>query len=256
MLVRISVQDMSHQVLWEGVAQHKWTDAQLQAVEVRLASINRVTDAGMALRGERAFGMLALDQMYRPGSAGFPKGGGGEFPEFKFLPSGWVSQNKLNIARMYDRFIFGAFDPGKQRVDIKLARQYEREVEATLSKSGPYTIMARMLFPAVLKAGLRVANTQSAVDLARVACALERHRLAEGNYPADLAVLAPRFVPKLPVDLDGQPLRYRLESNGKFILYSIGGDLVDDNGRIGRADGKFTTEEGDWVWKYPEAAKR
>ncbi len=251
LLVRLAVMETGLQAVWEGLAQHKWTDAQLHVIEGRLAGIDPVADALIVLRGERAFGMLALDQMYRPDSAGFPKRGDGEFPEFKFLPSGWVSQNKLSIARMYERFTFGAFDSAKQRVDIKLARQYEREVEATLGKFGPYTLMARMLFPAISKAGIKVASTQTALHLARVACALERHRLADGKYPADLSALAPRFLPKLPADLDEQPLRYRLEANGQFILYSIGSDLVDDNGRIGKSSPRVTVDEGDWVWKYP-----
>jgi hypothetical protein len=253
LLVRIAVQDMSHQVIWEGLAQQKWTDAQLQTIEERLAGINLVAEALAALRGERAFGMLAMDQLHRPGTTGFPKGDRDATvtPSFSYLPSGWVSQNKLTTARMYDRFIFGAFDHAKQRVDIKLARQYEREVDTTLGSGGPYTMMAKLLFPAISKAGLKVANAQTAIHLARVAVALERHRLAEGKYPADLTVLSPRFLPKLPVDLDEQPLRYQLESNGQFVLYSIGSDLVDDKGRIGKPDGKFSNDEGDWVWKYP-----
>ena len=251
LLVRIAVQDISHQVIWEGLSQRKWTDAQLQTIEERLAGINLVAEALSALRGERAFGMLALDQMHLRSANGLPRPGDIGIPSLPLLPSGWVSQNKLTIARMYDRFIFGAFDPAKQRVDIKLARQYEREVEATLGKFGPYTLMARMLFPAISKAGIKVASTQTALHLARVACALERHRLADGKYPADLSALVPRFLPKLPVDLDEQPLRYQLEANGQFTLYSIGSDLVDDQGRIGKSSPRVTVDEGDWVWKYP-----
>lgn len=256
LLVRIAIVETSQQVVWEGLAARRWSDAQLKTIESRLADLNVVAEALDTLRGERAFNMLALDQMHRPETAGLPKGGTSEFPHFRTMPSGWVSQNKLNIARMYERYIFGAFDPSQRRVDIALIHQYEREVESTLSKAGPYTMMARMLFPAIGKSGLKAASAQSAIDLARVACALERHRLAEGKYPADLSALSPRFLAKLPVDLDDQPLRYQLQPDGTFILYSIGSDLVDDQGRVGKANGKFTTDEGDWAWKYPEAVNR
>ena len=134
--------------------------------------------------------------------------------------------------------------------------QYEREAGQTLSQSHPYTTMAARLFPAIHLASLKVSNGQIALNLARVGCALERHRLAHGSYPAALNALVPAYLEAIPLDLDRQPLRYRLQPNGSFILYSIGIDLQDDHGRIGKPNGTFTTEEGDWVWKYPEAADR
>ncbi len=251
LLVRIAMSEMSLQVVWEGVATRRWTEPHLRTIEARLAGINFVADAMDTLRGERAFNLLALDQMHRPHSGGFPAGGDSEFPLFKTMPSGWVSQNKLSIARMYEQFVFGAFDTSRRTVNIALIRQYENEVDAALSKTGPYTIMARLLFPAIGKSGLKVASAQMAVRLARVGCALERFRITEGGHPAELSALVPRFLPELPVDLDDQPLRYQLQSDGSFVLYSVGVDLRDDGGRIGKPGGAFTTDEGDWVWKYP-----
>lgn len=256
LLVRIAMIESSLQAVWEGLAARRWSAAQLQVIESRLAKINIVADALDTLHGERAFNLMALDQMHRPEAAGFPKGGTSEFPHFRSLPSGWVSQTKLNVARMYERYIFGAFDPDQQWVDIALIHQYEREVESALSKTGPYTMMARMLYPAIGKSGLKVANAQMALNLARVAVALERHRLAHGSHPAALNALVPAYLDTIPLDLDRQPLRYQLQPDGSFVLYSIGVDLKDDNGRIGKPDGKFSTEEGDWVWKYPEAVNR
>ena len=47
----------------------------------------------------------------------------------------------------------------------------------------------------------KFARIQADVDLARVACALERYRLAHGSYPETLDALAPQFIEKLPHDL-------------------------------------------------------
>jgi hypothetical protein len=45
------------------------------------------------------------------------------------------------------------------------------------------------------------------VDQARIACALERYRLANGKYPAALADLIPRFLDKIPADvITGKPM--------------------------------------------------
>ena len=43
-----------------------------------------------------------------------------------------------------------------------------------------------------------------------LACALERYRLANGQFPETLDALVPKFVAKLPTDvITGTPLKYR-----------------------------------------------
>jgi hypothetical protein len=71
--------------------------------------------------------------------------------------------------------------------------------------------------------------------------AVERFRLATGQFPRHLQQLAPAFLPQIPTDpFDGAPLRYRLLDNG-YVVYSIGADLKDDNGaeRSGRASSRY-----------------
>ena len=102
-----------------------------------------------------------------------------------------------------------------------------------------YKTLARMSFPAVGKAVTKFALIQSQVDLARTACALERFRLAHGNYPERLAELVPTYLDKVPLDIvNGEPLHYRRTDNGKFVLYSIGLDGKDDGGDLKK----------DWAW--------
>ena len=72
------------------------------------------------------------------------------------------------------------------------------------------------------------------MDLARVAIALERYRLAHGEYPESLDALAPQFIAKLPHDIiNGQPLHYRRTADGQFVLYSVGWNETDDGGEVG-----------------------
>jgi hypothetical protein len=65
------------------------------------------------------------------------------------------------------------------------------------------------------------------LDLLEAALALEAHRRAEGAYPAALSGLA-EAVP--PDRFTGGALRYRRTEAG-FALYSVGKNLVDENGR-------------------------
>lgn len=68
-------------------------------------------------------------------------------------------------------------------------------------------------------------------------CALERYRDARGEYPLTLADLVPEYLPELPADpWSGRPFGYRRLERGtlevpRFLLYSIGGDFSDDNGK-------------------------
>jgi hypothetical protein len=90
--------------------------------------------------------------------------------------------------------------------------------------------------------------------------AIKRYQLKHGQTPADLNALVPDFLPGLPLDLmDGQPLRYRLEENGRFKLYSVGADGHDDGGA--GAPGFVDTHVGypqPWTGKdlvWPQAMK-
>jgi hypothetical protein len=94
------------------------------------------------------------------------------------------------------------------------------------------------------------------------ATALKRYELRQGQPPQSLASLVPEFLAKLPHDfMDGQPLRYRLNGDGSFALYSVGEDGQDDGGDPSPAvsDKKQQTESPwagrDWVWPRAAGAK-
>jgi hypothetical protein len=98
-------------------------------------------------------------------------------------------------------------------------------------------------------------RAQTEANIVTTAIALERYRLAHHTYPGALAKLVPEFVWVVPVDcMDGHDLRYRLNPDGTYLLYSVGEDGVDNGGdptpEKGKAPGFFNGK--DWVW--PRAA--
>ena len=113
-----------------------------------------------------------------------------------------------------------------------------------------HRLFAGLLLPALAHAPEKVAFVQTAVDTATVACALERYRRARGRFPDALQELSPEFIRKLPTDIiNAQPLRYRLDSDGNYVLYSVGWNQTDDGGRPYRKKGGETDpRQGDWVW--------
>jgi hypothetical protein len=107
-----------------------------------------------------------------------------------------------------------------------------------------------MLLPFLDGVPIKAAAAQTATDQAAVACALERYRLANGQFPENLQALVPQFIAHLPNDvITGEPFKYRRAGDGRFVLYSVGWNEKDDGGVPGKT--MFDETEGDWVWEYP-----
>ena len=249
-LVQLSIVQISTQPVWEGLARHRWTDAQLQELQKTLASLDLLEDYGVAMRGERACNNEGMAQI-RSGRVSddkvVPK------PLRILIPTGLLYQNQLAIDRLYQEFTLPAVDAAQHRVHPEKCGT--NIVESVLKKRTPYNMFAWMLFPAYGNAAERFARTQTSVDLATVACALERYRLANNKYPETLDDLTPKFITKLPPDvINGQPLKYRLDESGQPVIYSVGWNQKDDGGLVVLTKGSTPSvdpNKGDWVWQYP-----
>ena len=121
---------------------------------------------------------------------------------------------------------------------------FKKQVDASSSHWSPYTFMASFGIPNYDKACQTTARNQTMINQALIVCALERFRLAHGQYPETLDALAPQFIAAIPHDvIGGQPLHYRRAADGTFLLYSVGWNGLDDGGTPGKS-----ITEGDWVW--------
>jgi hypothetical protein len=113
--------------------------------------------------------------------------------------------------------------------------------------SYPYAVFSKAWF-----------NTMKNLTLHQMVIAavtLKRYELRHAQLPQSLAALAPEFLTEEPHDfMDGQPLRYRLNSDGSFILYSVGEDGRDDGGNPLPAVSDKNQQNPspwagrDWVW--------
>ena len=104
------------------------------------------------------------------------------------------------------------------------------------------------------------AQAETAKEIVIAAIALERFHLREKKYPADLKKLQPDFLEQLPIDrMDGNPLRYHPTGGGKFQLYSVGDNRIDERGdaRWSRVDHSVLADQPgvfdgrDWAWPLP-----
>jgi hypothetical protein len=88
-----------------------------------------------------------------------------------------------------------------------------------------------LTLPAYEKAVTRGAKVEVNRRLAVTATALHRYQLRHGHWPRQLAMLSPDFLRHVPRDcMDGQPLKYRVNKDGTFTLYSVGVDGIDQGG--------------------------
>jgi len=270
-LVRIACRELAIHTIWEGLAQRAWSEAQLQELQTRLDERDFVKALVHNLKAEHAAGIMTPDLIRKFGInyvMGLSESLDAQYalnrPLTKLfgnlVPSGWLYQEKFNYSRLFymqqqpllDEA--GAVKPRISPAEVKAAAW---KMEQELAYKFPFaaaalnhTVFARLLLPALGNISMRAATGQTSTDHAVLACALERYRLANGNFPEKLDVLVPQFIAQLPNDLvTGEPYKYRRTDDGQFILYSVGWDEKDDGGTA--RERLYNQKEGDWIWEYP-----
>ncbi|MGH7940544.1 MAG: hypothetical protein ACREFR_05685 [Limisphaerales bacterium] len=181
----------------------------------------------------------------------------GDELEFHLAPEGWFYQADRLMARQYENWN-SAVEDGQAIFSPAKVSEAAKAMKTLDIGNGPAHLVIHVLTqnyaPNLSRFAEKMAFGQESVELARVAIALERYHLALGHYPDSLEALSPRYIPKLPPDIvNGQPLRYRLKSDGWFVLYSVGWNERDDGGvPFKTSSTQIDMARGDWVWCYPE----
>ena len=259
-LVRLAMVQVTLQPVYEGLAEHQWSDAQLVALEVELTKLDLLADYKLSMRGEMGCHDGAIGFMVRNRREIFnlvDSNNNNTPPPFLglLIPSGWFYQNQFRCDRIIVEQYIPLADMNMKTISPAAVRHADEVLRAETKKTTPFNIFEKMLMPAIGPAVKKFAHGQTSVNLARTAIALERYRLAHGEFPEALDALAPQFIAKVPHDvIGGQPLKYRRTNDRQFVLYSIGWNEKDDGGVTGHRNGGTAPnfESGDWVWRYPQ----
>jgi ABC-type Na+ efflux pump permease subunit len=233
----------SLQPIWEGMVEHRWSEAQLAAFQSELARFNLLADHTNAIRRV----VLAHIETWRavpdaktPVSS-VPQGGGGYVSqrEWAWQPRVWWYDNCIQL--------YEAGRNAVDRVDVAAGRMTTDYNWRDLSGL-PLDGVASQLFQQGSWWGnslTLVSFAQTAVNQAITACALERYRLAHGDYPETLDPLLRTFLDRIPPDITrGRPLIYERNDKDSYTLRGAGA-----NGIIDQA--KATSD--DWLWSFPSA---
>lgn len=271
-MIDIAITGLYVDVIAQGFRLQAWREPELIALKEQLQQINLPPVAANSFRCERAAIFHTIEITTAQDRAGFwsPNYGNTSFwkritnPTYLFFaigPRGWLYRNMALVAPL-EQIGIESYNPTIDVIRPSMSDKAVAEAKRMVSSHSPYSLLAAIAVPSYSKAMQTTARNQTKVNLALIACAVERYRLANGQYPETLDALVPQFADILPHDvIGGQPLHYwRTDdspsqssgaASGKYVLYSIGWNEKDDGGQIVRKkDGSVDTysNEGDWVW--------
>ena len=277
-MLRNILLDQLGSVVRDGLAEGRWADAELRAMEKDLAGINLLDEFQSAISTDRGFCNQVLQQIADSGarergntvvslfelSLSKPSGAFEKFISrilWGLYPEGWVFQNMVKASEYCDQ-ISEPYRSGTKMNPVTFIPQRtlgQDWLKSIGANSGPkqlyYSFLGSLLVSDIVEKGCLATHTM--LQQARLACAMERFRQAKGAFPAELGALVPDYLPAMPVDVcDGNPLRYRRNGDGSYDLWSIGWDRKDDGGKPlepdpHRGSGGFMFQP-DWVWHMPK----
>ncbi len=246
-MMNLTIAGMYVNVVADGLRLGVWQAPQLVVLQKQLQEINLPPLIAEALQCER---VDCLQKMTLPADDLGKLLSGGEMtnlwqvfrcPTFitaKLAPQGWRCQNMILTAQLRQNWI-DVFDSRRSLVMPSRCDAADLEMQNAFRAWSPRTCLAAALTVDPKLTWVRTAHAQNMIREAFVACALQRHKIAQGQVPERLDELVPHFIKRLPQDvLTGEQFSYRRVDNTRFLLYSPGWDLVDEGG----------VPERDWAW--------
>ena len=176
----------------------------------------------------------------------------------------WSYQNELHGLRSFQVVIDAtrvaetnkSFQAAQSFTNTKLTQLDQKQY----SIAGLRGVFSANALNAALRRAVRIEIAQNVVV---TAIALKRYELRHHQFPATLNQLTPDLLQTVPIDcMDGEPVRYRPNADGTFLLYSTGANGVDDGGdpslqkNIQSSIFYWQNDHAlDWVWPQPATAE-
>jgi hypothetical protein len=268
--VRAQMLTETIQPIWEGLNGHEWSTLQLDRLKKDLQGFDFVSDYKFNTRGERAHNLREIESIRHvrrlaPYLIHAEIGADGQ-PELSYsnevlktarsiiyhsIPDSVFYQNEINLANIYQNWILPIVDPQKQTISPDAENAAAIEIRKEYGHFSSDKIFIRYFLPGVPNVTIHEAFAQDAVNMARIACALEQYRIESKNYPTKLDSLVPRFLNAVPHDvIDGHPFKYYPTNEDRFILYSVGWNKTNEGGRAALYSYRDNNDiwDGDWIW--------
>lgn len=264
-LVRMALGAISRNYTWQALQYHGWNDSHLARLQAAWEAVSFLQPLTRGLEGERVFSGVAYQLMRQSNEdtvaflfwaedmemadfanldadAPWPVPKSGHFLRNEVYCRVWRFCWLDQCEAHYLESLQGLLVAARAAASHRSQQQLQSDVSALLNSTRPASAYDRARFrdetsintlaPSITRA-LRMETERS---LVLTAIALHRFAVKNRGFPESLTQLVPDF---LPVDyMDGQPVRYRLNADKSFLLYSVGEDGKDDGGDISFTDGK------------------
>jgi len=231
----------SLQPLWEGLAEHRWSEPQLAAIQKELAGFNLLSDHTNAVerivRAHIDVWRRIPDARSRQVAA-LPSGGwAARTPGQHLQPKAWWFDTCIQL--------YSAGQTAIGRVDVggvRVRPNWNSDLSGLPLDGNSIQLLQQGYWWTADPTS--IAFAQTAVNQAVIACALERFYLANRVYPESPEVLMREYLDTIPRDaITGRPMVYQRTDEGRYILRGVGPNETNDE--------KSKTPSDDWLWAYP-----
>ncbi|HOB32775.1 MAG TPA: hypothetical protein PKH32_07850 [Verrucomicrobiota bacterium] len=284
-LVRMACAAIGFNATWEILQAPVVDDSALAALQSNIERVDFIDAAEWSLIGERTFISMnaanlrgsnsPFSSMSLAAAMGAGAGGGNWYEELWDITRLRAKETLWKVAYSYTDelralqgcavLINGVRSVRTNAPFVLVRDEIERELEALGLSAGelfdvlsdnPADIDPRSFISSSISSLNRTINRLMAVEAQRrlviTAIALKRYQQKHGQYPPELSALVPDFLKEVPADpADGDPLRYRVEPDGGYTLYSVGENGTDEGGDPSPEPPSNSTawQRGrDWVW--------
>ena len=290
-LVGIAMAAIAYGPTWEALQADGWTDAQLATLQTQWESLELAAAMEKSIEMERAMGEELFDRLRRSsderkqfldlasmgGTSGPPQRAAPraleDLPKFALA----LGRRTIDSVSSFGREIlwrwFWSYDD--ERRCLQEAQLTMNELRQATQKhafgQGPIdgkerwfdrqqTPTEKYFVSASREEGwkrciLKVRRMETQRELLLTAIALKRYGLRYQKTAPNLNALVPEFLARPPADwMDGKPLRYRVNHDGSFALYSVNEDGKDDGGDATPTRDSPThnfADGRDMVWPLP-----
>ena len=280
-LVRRAIAAIARAATWEALQADGWTDGDLARIQQAWQAEDFMAGMARSLEVRRAFGETAFahfsrsneDAAYALFLADFLSRlsrDDGAYPPNSWRATymkqiycwvwrlAWLHQDQRRYLEHMQRLL-----EATRAAAVKKSRADVQSVVAWLSeKSSNKNFYDELRYPdpesvVIVSRGVKHAmRAETERSLTMCAVALKRYQLRYGKPPASLDALVPEFLSSVPVDyMDGKPMKYHLNADGSFVLYSVGADGHDDGGDPSLPPDMYSYRSiwdgRDAVWPWP-----
>lgn len=265
-MVRVAISGLASSATWEALQSDGLTDAQWRQLQAEWGKVDLLKAIEQGFVGERLLCFNHME-MLRKGDTNAVNWNGGKIRwHDRFETMIWratvAQQDELFYLKTLERYIDHCRSVSTGTPAVEVNKFFEEDI-AKLNQllSQPMTRFkypfSTIAIPNFARASRTAFRNEVHRRLAVTAIGIKRYQLRHRKLPNSLQELVPEFCPDVLLDpMDWKPLRYRVNADGTFTLYSVGDNGLDDGGSAAGTITNLTTswlDRSDIVW--PKAAQ-